>query len=29
MDLLHPLIEAGIVEKIGGKKTGRYTLRKP
>jgi Fic family protein len=27
MDLLHPLIEAGIVEKIGGKKTGRYRLR--
>jgi Fic family protein len=29
MDLLRPLIEAGIVEKVGGKKTGRYTLRKP
>jgi Fic family protein len=28
MDLLHPLLEAGIVEKIGGKKTGRYTLRR-
>jgi Fic family protein len=28
MDLLNPLIEAGIVEKIGGKKTGRYSLRK-
>ena len=28
MDLLHPLIEAGIVEKTGGKKTGRYSLRK-
>lgn len=28
MDLLHPLIEAGIVEKVGGKKTGRYCLRK-
>lgn len=28
MDLLHPLIEAGFVEKIGGKKTGRYSLRK-
>ena len=26
MDLLHPLIEAGLVEKIGGKKTGRYIL---
>jgi len=29
MDLLRPLIEAGLVEKIGGKKTGRYVLRKP
>lgn len=29
MDLLHPLIEAGMVEKIGGKKTGRYSLLKP
>jgi len=28
MDLLRPLLEAGLVEKIGGKKTGRYTLRK-
>lgn len=28
MDLLNPLIEAGIVEKVGGKKTGRYSLRK-
>jgi hypothetical protein len=28
MDLLNPLLEAGLVEKIGGKKTGRYTLRK-
>lgn len=28
MDLLHPLLEAGLVEKIGGKKTGRYNLRK-
>jgi len=27
MDLLRPLMEAGLVEKIGGKKTGRYTLR--
>lgn len=27
MDLLRPLIEAGLVEKIGGKKTGRYVLR--
>jgi len=29
MNLLRPLLEAGIVEKIGGKKSGRYTLRKP
>jgi hypothetical protein len=29
MDLLRPLLEAGLVEKIGGKKTGRYSLRKP
>ena len=28
MDLLRPLIEAGMVEKTGGKKTGRYSLRK-
>ncbi|MGB7208969.1 MAG: Fic family protein [Pyrinomonadaceae bacterium] len=28
MDLLNPLIDARIVEKIGGKKTGRYSLRK-
>ncbi len=27
MDLLRPLIQAGLVEKVGGKKTGRYTLR--
>jgi hypothetical protein len=27
MDLLRPLMEAGLVEKIGGKKTGRYVLR--
>ena len=27
MDLLHPLLEAGLVEKIGNKKTGRYALR--
>lgn len=27
MDLLRPLLEAGVVEKIGGKKTGRYALR--
>lgn len=29
MDLLRPLMEAGMVEKIGGKKTGRYSLRRP
>jgi Fic family protein len=28
MDLLRPLLDAGLVEKIGGKKTGRYVLRK-
>jgi Fic family protein len=28
MDLLRPLIDAGLVEKIGGKKTGRYSLRR-
>ncbi len=27
MDLLHPLIDAGLVEKVGTKKTGRYRLR--
>ena len=29
MDLLRPLLEAGLVEKIGTKKSGRYTLRSP
>jgi Fic family protein len=29
MDLLRPLLAAGLVEKIGGKKTGRYFLRQP
>lgn len=29
MDLLRPLLEAGLVEKVGSKKTGRYALRKP
>jgi Fic family protein len=29
MDLLRPLLAAGIVEKIGGKKTGRYSLKQP
>jgi Fic family protein len=28
MDLLRPLLRAGLVEKIGGKKTGRYALCK-
>jgi Fic family protein len=28
MDLLRPLLEAGMVEKIGGKKSGRYSVRK-
>jgi len=26
--LLRPLLKAGVVEKIGGKKTGRYALCK-
>jgi Fic family protein len=29
MDLLRPLLEAGLVEKLGSKKTGRYVLRRP
>lgn len=29
MDLLRPLLETGIVEKPGGKKTGCYSLRRP
>ncbi len=29
MDLLRPLLEAGPVEKIGSKKTGRYKLSNP
>lgn len=29
MDLLRPLLEAGLVEKIGSKKTGRYKLSNP
>lgn len=28
MDLLRPLLDAGVVEKVGGKKTGRYALCK-
>lgn len=27
MDLLRPLLDAGVVEKIGGAKTGRYVLK--
>lgn len=27
MNLLHPLLEAGVVEKIGSKKSGRYALK--
>lgn len=27
MDLLHPLLDAGVVKKIGGNKTGRYVLK--
>ena len=29
MDLLRPLLDAGLVEKVGGKKTGRYSLKNP
>jgi len=29
MDLLRPLLDVGLVEKVGGKKTGYYALRKP
>lgn len=29
MDILRPLLDAGLVEKMGGKKTGRYVLRNP
>ena len=29
MDLLRPLIQGGLVEKVGGKKTARYSLMKP
>jgi len=28
MDLLRLLLEAGVLEKIGSKKTGRYALRR-
>ena len=27
MDLIRPLLEAGLVEKIGTKKAGRYSLK--
>ena len=29
MNLLRPLLEAGVVERVGGKKTGHYALRQP
>ena len=29
MDLINPLLEAGVVEKIGTKKSGRYRLKTP
>lgn len=29
MDLLRPLLDANIVEKVGGNKTGRYVLKNP
>jgi hypothetical protein len=29
MGLLRPLLDAGMVEKIGGKKTGYYALCQP
>ena len=28
MDLLRPLLDAGVVEKVGGNKTGRHVLRR-
>jgi hypothetical protein len=28
MDLLRPLLEAGLVEKVGSRKTGRYLLER-
>ena len=27
MDLLRPLLDAGVVEKVGGNKPGRYVLK--
>lgn len=29
MDLINPLMEAGLIEKVGTRKTGRYRLRQP
>ena len=29
LDLLRPLLKAGLVERMGGKKTGRYVLKQP
>jgi predicted transcriptional regulator len=29
MNIIKPLVEAGLVEKVGTKKTGRYRLRTP
>lgn len=29
MDLLRPVLAAGLVEKVGPRKTGRYTLKRP
>ncbi len=29
MDLLNPLLEAGLVDRIGSRKSGRYLLRRP
>lgn len=29
MDLINPLLKAGLVEKVGTRKTGRYRLRQP
>jgi hypothetical protein len=29
MDQINPLLAAGLVEKVGSKKTGRYRLRRP
>ena len=29
INLLNPLLDAGLVERIGSRKTGRYALKKP